>query len=448
MSLKKILKSELIKIAKSKNGPRVQELLRGMSEIVDMEAGRAFREQMTKRLSVSNLLDNNEISISPKRESHKLESSQGKIKVRFFHCNASTFSVIQSVCECFKNDDRFDLLIVLFGNAYTGMIAQMEDKGYSYILDINYDIKVDLPDISLTYHPEIAYPPGLTHIKDYSRFFVFLPLSIGSIWFGDRTVSRLHLDSFNADICFVGNLCYDRLLEPVGADKIERMSPPQFDLAYKKFSEKKEYPIGWEKLKGKKTTMLMTDHGLKMNLISDEVTFDLYFNKLISYYKEHTNEGLILRPHFALVRELVSTYWSLDDYQSFIKFCNQSPNIVWDETSDYLTGLSISDACIVDVNCSLVYFVLAANKPVAVPLRYDMPVEINNPELVEHYYTIRSNKELENFLSNVNKGIDPMKEKRQQAFDAYIETFDGKNGQRIFDTILKRYYDYIQKNNC
>lgn len=448
MSIKKFFKNELIKIANSKIGPRVQELLRGMSEIVDMEAGREYREQMTKRLSVSNLLDNNEISITPKNESKKLEHSQGKLKVRFFHCNASTFNVIQSVCECFKNDDRFDLVIVLFGNAYTGMIAQMEDKGYNYILEINYDIKVDMPDISITYHPEIAYPPGLTHIKDYSKFFVLLPLSIGSIWFGERTVSRLHLNSFNADICFVGNLCYDRLIKPVGADKIEKMSPPQFDLAFRKFSEPKVYPAGWEKLKGKKTTMLLTDHGLKMNLTSDEVTFDLYFYELINYYKTHTDEGLILRLHFALIRELVSTYWSLDDYHSFINFCKASPNIVWDETSDYLIGLSIADACMVDVNCSLVYYVLAANKPIAVPLRYDMPVEINNPELVEHYYTIRSNEELENFLSNVNNGIDPMKEKRQQAFDTYIETFDGKNGQRIFDTIVRRYYDYIQKRGC
>ena len=69
MSLKKFFKNELIKIAKSKNGPRVQELLRGMSEIVDIEAGRAFREQMTKRLSVSNLLDNNEGLVSQRKES-------------------------------------------------------------------------------------------------------------------------------------------------------------------------------------------------------------------------------------------------------------------------------------------------------------------------------------------------------------------------------------------
>ena len=448
MSLKKFFKNELIKIAKSKNGPRVQELLRGMSEIVDIEAGREFREQMTKRLSVSNLLDNNEGLVSQRKESRIQTSSDGKIKVRFLHCNAATFNVIQTVCDCFKDDPKFDLLIVLFGNAYSTMITQMEAGGYNYILDINYDMRADSPDITITYNLEAIYPPNLNQIKNCSKFFVLLPLGIGSIWFGDRTVSRMHLDQFNADICFIGNLCYNRLIEPVGADRIERMFPPQFDLAFKKFSEQNEYPAGWEKLKGKKTTMLMTDHGLKMNLISDEVTFDLYFNKLINYYKEHTNEGLILRPHFALIRELVSTYWSLDDYQSFINFCKESPNIVWDETSDYLTGLAISDACIVDVNCSLVYFVLAANKPIAVPLRYDMPVEVNNPELVEHYYTIKSNEELENFLSNVNNGIDPMKEKRQQAFDTYIETFDGKNGQRIFDTILKRYYGHIQKNNC
>ena len=187
----------------------------------------------------------------------------------------------------------------------------------------------------------------------------------------------------------------------------------------------------------------MTDHGLRMYLTSDEVSFDLYFKELIRYFDEHKDCGLILRLHFALIKELLSTYWSINDYKNFVKYCNSSSNIVWDETDDYLNGLSIADASLVDVNCTLVYFVLASNKPIAVPLRYDMPVVVNNPDLLEYYYKIKSKSDLIAFLEEVRTGIDSTKEKRQEAFDKYIETFDGKNGERIFNIIVDKYFaDY------
>lgn len=438
MKVKTIYRHGLIRLANSKFGPQIQEFLRGSSEIVDFQAGRKFRSEMSERLTVSDLTSHGS-SIEKEDSVSSFVSNTDRIKVRFYHCSASTFNVIQTVCDSFINDKRFDVLIVLFGFSYSEMVKQMKDGGYNYIEEYKYDITKDLPDISITYHPEIAYPPGLKEIGKYSKYFVLLPLSIGSIWFGDRTVRRLNLDFFKADLCFVGNLCYDRLIGPIGKDHIELMTPPQFDLSYKVLSAPKEYPNGWEKLQNKKTVILMTDHGLKKNLISDEVTFDLYFHALINYYKTHLKEGLILRLHPALLNELLGTYWTVSDYKSFIEFCDKSPNIVWDESSDYLKGLSIADGVIVDVNCSLVYYVLAANKPIAVPYRYDMNVDVNNPELVSHYYSINDTQQLNNYLVMIGKGEDPMKDKRQEAFDKYIYTYDGRNGYRIYKKIIERF---------
>lgn len=435
--MKRLLKSLLIKVANSQKGSALLGMLTAVTEIVAMQAGRKFRDGMNNKLAIGNIIN------APKDNRIVNIANNGKIKIRFYHCSASTFNVIQTVCENFINDERFDVKIVLFGKDYTNMQKQMKQYGFDYIYDYNYDIATDKPDISVIYHLEIIYPPQLTKVRDYSKYVALVPLGIGSIWFGERTVKRMNLDWFNADMCCVGNMCYDRLIEPIGKDVIERISPAQFDLAYRKFNKPIDYPKGWEKLKGKKVFMLMTDHGLRMNLISDEVSFDLYFKQLMDYFKNHQDCALILRLHFALVRELVNTYWSLDDYQTFVEYCRNSSNIVWDETDDYLNGLAIADASLVDVNCSLIYFVLAANKPIGVPLRYDMPVAVNNPWLLDKYYKIQSNDDMYDYLEMVRLGKDPRKLQRQEAFDDYIETFDGKNGERIATKIKKRYFEKL-----
>lgn len=442
MTLKTLYRMGLVKIANTSIGTKIGSFFQGSAQILNEQTGRKYRNDMRTRLTVSNVIsitkfDDNNCS-------EKYINSEKKIKIRFFHCGESTFSVIQTVCESFRNDERFDLLIVLFGNSPYGMIKQMQDLKFKYIEDYNYDLSKDCPDISVLYHLEIIYPPQLTKIREFSKYVVLVPLGIGSIWFGDRTVKRMNLQRYNADMCCVGNLCYNRLINAIGWDKIERISPAQFDLAYRELNTPIIYPKGWEKLKGKKTVMLMTDHGIRIHGVSDEVTFDLYFKTIIDYSTRHQDMGFILRLHPSLIHELVGTSWSIQDYEIFVTFCENSSNIVWDTSSDYLIGLHIADACMVDVNCSLIYFVLAANKPIGIPLRYDMDVKINNPELVEKYYKLDSDEKVIGFFDMIRSSEDPKRSDRQQLFNRYIETYDGKNGYRIYNIIVNRYMKFCK----
>ena len=440
MTLKTLYRMALVKIANTSIGTKIDSFFQGSAQILNEQTGRKYRSDMRTRLAMSNVVGITEFDNS--NCSEKYLNSEKKIKIRFFHCGESTFSVIQTVCESFRNDERFDLLIVLFGNSPYGMIKQMQDLEFKYIEDYNYDLSKDCPDISVLYHLEITYPSQLTKIREFSKYVVLVPLGIGSIWFGDRTVKRMNLQRYNADMCCVGNLCYNRLINAIGRDKIERISPAQFDLAYRELNTPITYPKGWEKLKGKKTVMLMTDHGIRIHGVSDEVTFDLYFKTIIDYSKRHQDMGFILRLHPSLIHELVGTFWSIQDYEIFVTFCENSSNIVWDTSSDYLIGLHIADACMVDVNCSLIYFVLAANKPIGIPLRYDMDVKINNPELVEKYYKLDSDEKVIAFLDMVRSSEDPKRSDMQQLFNKYIETYDGKNGYRIYDIIVNRYIQF------
>lgn len=439
--LKQFVKKLFVRLAQSSSGPVLLRMLNGIYEIVNSHAGRKYRDEMTERLAVSDLVCNNIPSDVLKMNT--ISYNTKKIKVRFFHYHPTTFNVIETVCEAFRNDNRYDVLIVLFDRDFVANVKQMEEKGYNYIEEFNYNLEKDHPDISVIYHLEIMYPPQLTKIRDHSSYVALVPLGLGSMWYGNRetTLNRMNLDRYKADICFVSKICYDGLEDAIGKEIIAKCTPAQFDMSYRKFQKKKTYPPTWEKLRGKKVVMLMTDHGIRTNRVSDEVSFDIYFRTLIVYMNEHKDMGLVLRLHPALITELLSSFWSIGDYNSFVNFCAQSDNIIWDTTDDYLNGLSIADACLVDVNCSLVYFVLAANIPTAVLLRDDMPVAISNPELIKYYYNIKSIDDLVHYLENVEHDQDPMKEHREYAFREYIERFDGQNGLRIKKKIEDSYFE-------
>lgn len=449
MALKNRLKPLLIKIAKSSKGPKLRSLLDGMDEIVNAEVGSQYRADMSDRLSVAKLTNqDNVVQIGLNHSTNKKMNDnsigKSKIKVRFFHCNENTFNVIQTVYDAFLQDDRFELLIVLFGGSYSGLIQQMEDGGYPYIVDYDYDIEKDKPDISIVYHLEIYYPPALQNIWKKTNYMVVVPLGVGQMWYGNRarTIRRMNLAKFHPDLFFLSKICYESLKKVIGEDKAVQVAPAQFDLSYHLLNKKSlYYPTGWEKLKNKKVVMYMSDHGLRPNTISDEVSFDLYCKTLFDFAKNNQDCGLIIRLHFSLIKELLSTFWSLDDYRKIVDYCTKSKNIVWDESDNYLTGLSIANACLIDVNCSVSFFSLAANKPIGIPLRFDMPVQVNNPDLINSYYIIKSTKDCENFLLEVKDGIDSSKTTRQKAFEEFIETYDGQNGQRIKDIIVKRYFE-------
>ena len=46
------------------------------------------------------------------------------------------------------------------------------------------------------------------------------------------------------------------------------------------------------------------------------------------------------------------------------------------------------------------------------------------------------------FLDMVRSSEDPKRSDRQQLFNKYIETYDGKNGYRIYDIIVNRYIQF------
>lgn len=470
-NLKTVYKSLLIGIGKSKIGNSISSFLSGTVSIMQEEGERQNRDAISARLMVSRLIgdaDGKEICSSTLISSnalvnekidvdsiigdcdrkaddgvHGVRTAPKKIKVRVMHCNPGTFNAIETISESFQKDIRYNLKIILMqesGNSF-GLSKQMEAKGFDYVFDNEYDVKTDRPDITIFYQLEYIYTDAIFEARKYSKMVVLVPLTLTTIWYGERSISRMHLKKFQPDIIFATDLVMDRMNGNALGVKLLKMVPPQVDTVYRKLSGGECYPEGWEKLKGKKVMFYMTDHGLRQYTVSAEVSFDLYISTLVEYIKKADNEGvgLIIRPHFALIRELLAYYWSVDDYRSFVDFCNKSPNIVWDETNDFMNGLAVCDAVLSDLNTSVTYFSLASMKPIAVTLRYDMPVENNNEDLTDGLYIVHSRDNFIQFMDMIKAGKDPKKEKRKALFNRLIAPFDGENGRRIKEAIEQEY---------
>lgn len=455
--LKTIYKKMLVKVGRSKAGNSVSSFISGTASILENEVGRANREKISARLMVERLVGTNATSDNFKgdyterlelREKEKADNSSREIKVRIMHCHSNTLNAIETISESFQEDPKFDLKVILMhesGNS-SELAKQMEYKGFPYLFDYDYDLQDDRPDIVLFYQLEYRYPDKLYEAYIYAKLVVLVPLTLTTIWYGERSISRMHLDMFKPGLVFATDLVMDKMKANASDILLKKMVPPQIDTVYRRLITEKRYPDGWEKLKNKKVMFYMTDHGLRHYFVSDEVSFDLYISLLMDFARREENKdiGLIIRPHFALINELLAHFWSVSDYEALIKYCNDSPNIVWDDTTDFMNGLSVCDAILSDLNTSVTYFSLASMKPIAITLRYDMFVQNYNKEFTDELYEVHSEQDLIDFMNMVKRGEDPKLDRRKTLFEKLIAPFDGESGKRVKNDIEKEYYSKIK----
>ena len=158
--------------------------------------------------------------------------------------------------------------------------------------------------------------------------------------------------------------------------------------------------------------------------------------------------GLIFRPHPAFIAELFAYgYWSEADLVEIKHYCEESPNIVWDETDTYKAAYSVADAILTDVKCGLTVSALPMLKPIGVMYRNDKEIIPLHKEIVENYYSVHSEKDLTDFFDMVRGGADPMLEQRRKIVPKCVKHFDGRNGERIKDFIVRAYEAKLKESS-
>ena len=370
------------------------------------------------------------------------------VKVRLITAESSyAWYTVKSLLMSFIADMRFQISIVFLND-----ISFQQSKDFAKELGIicfrwnEYNIEQDQPDIviatlSNTLHPRFRDVYWLC--GNFSKMFFVLPYTLTGHYdecFASRIASvAVRLQKFGLDYCFWDSLIYKKLKsDGYDISHCVEMGNPKFDIIYSKLNKHNFLPESWEKIKEKTVFLWATDH----EWMSNNCTFDQYAQTIFHYFYNLSNVALIFRPHPYYINELkTANIWTQQEIEQLKSYFNESPNMIWDEDPDYSLAYDMADAIITDVECGITVSALATKKPLCVFFRMGVPKHIEFPELIDNLYQVQSEQECIEFFEMIQRGEDPMKEQREQAFHNCICHFDGKNGQRMKDFIAEKYFE-------
>lgn len=370
---------------------------------------------------------------------------EGKIKVRIENVSYVMWNTVKTICEAFEKDIKYDVLVILNDSVSIEtkdiLIRQMEHGKHRYVLGSEYCAEKDKADILIVF--ALFGNKILKNVRENTKLIVVALMdlirysdSINTYWF-DR---NFKIEAYNPDYFLADSLLFSELQNTQNKVNVVEMGNAKFDGIYNACKQK-QYPVGWEKLKGKRVVLWTTTHGIADGFVSNIITFDLYAQEIFKYLSEHLDIGLILRLHPTFINNelLKYGYWNNTDLNEIRAYCLNSPNVVWDDSDLYESAFSVADAIITDNGCGVMISALPTLKPICVMYRSDVYVSPYNKEIEDNYYSASCKEEIVNFFNMVSKKEDPMLFKRKELAQKWVKHFDGKNGERIKEFIISAF---------
>lgn len=147
--------------------------------------------------------------------------------------------------------------------------------------------------------------------------------------------------------------------------------------------------------------------------------FVQYAEFFIDLPKKYPDIDFVFRPHPLLFDNLVAAkVWSHDQVESYLDKLLQSPNVLYDKSSDYLETFASSDAMIHDCGSFIAEY-LYTEKPCCYLLKSPEQLETTllpiGRSCLDNYYKALSEEDILQFIDEVVVAeIDPLKEGRER----------------------------------
>ena len=363
--------------------------------------------------------------------------TKGTKKIRILVGGHCVWNTVLRLAEQLKEDIRFDFLAI--SSAWDSKEDNMwlEAHNIPYIKSCNYHPEVDKPDVLFLINTGDNVSP-VAEMASFAKFVVVMPVVVfmGGIPKSSLKQSVLGFSSISPDYYFLDKYMYKVFKHEAVSGSIIEMGNPKFDDIFYAQQTINDYPYGWEKINGKKAFLWAPDHGIcGKGKIIDAISFDKYAKEIFKYFSEHENIALIFRPHPELMRELVTKgYWNDSDVILFEKYCEESPNIIYDHLDSYNEAYHFCDAILVDPHCGMVLSALPLNKPICLTYRSEAKAHIKDDTylgLEDSYYKACNISEIIGFIEMILLGEDKLSGERMKAYTEYVSHYDGLNSQRI-----------------
>lgn len=182
-------------------------------------------------------------------------------------------------------------------------------------------------------------------------------------------------------------------------------------------------------------------------------TFHENYRWFYEFAKENEEISWIVRPHPRMEWGTVKfgVFNSVEEYRKYISDWNNLPNATVIEGGDYYDVFESSNAMILDSLSFLAEYQFTGKPLLLLQPQCHRTMSELGEKLVSVLYTTRGNnyKEIEAFLKQIIKGIDPLKEKRKEFRNIYLDYMkhNKENATKyIINTIIQEIYKDISEN--
>ena len=346
------------------------------------------------------------------------------------------------------NNTRFSPILVIVPEVsakYANAILKqyLDHKQYDY-----FELKPH-EKIWKLFHPDIIFyqkPYGGIipdeHFFQYNMksLFCYVPYC-----FRNRCHPGLNkiIFTFYAWQVYAENVFVINELKPILLDKAKNMIATGLPIMDDLLKEKTNYPNQWKAEGSKKKCIIYAPHhtisseNFKSPSPYDYSTFLQYADYMIELAKKYSNVQWAFKPHPLLKRKLYKV-WGVNKTDAYYKKWEDMKNTQLEE-GEYMGLFKHSDAMIHDCASFKIEYLYTHN-PVLYLVNDEQEFDYPNwqtREALKLHYLAKSSNDIENFVQNVIKGVDSLKEEREMFVQKYLTPPNAKRAcENIINSIL------------
>lgn len=370
--------------------------------------------------------------------------TQKKCKILFLLQEYPIFPASEYLYRTAAIDPRFEVQAVyvpFYHKNQTQENHNLEIYNSEGIPAVNYDeynLSAENPDVVIFTKPYNNIPKqfSITEVEKLVKYTIYIP-------YGLELNKRLIRYGFR-DYCHFAvwrHLAYGSIVKEYGAkygfrngENIAVWGHPRVD-NYRKENIPAPNPEWQEKINDRKVILWCPHHTIVPGPECVSTWLENY-EMIFSLFEKHRDLVLLWRPHPLLFGAIVNNnYMSKKELATFLADKQAQENIVLDQTPDYRTAFSMSDAIITDGTTFSLEYLLTGNPLMVTTNSLDQFYE---PEAMEDaLYIGRSHEDIQHFIENILDGKDPKREKRTAFTERLFSRPKDKSvSQNILDNIL------------
>lgn len=366
-------------------------------------------------------------------QKNNAEVNVGKIKVVFICQYIPAWSKNKQLYEVLKNDDQFEVLLLCIPNRISANRLQnpenMDNDTYDYYSKhgykeavnalIGYDKWFDLKSI----HPDYVFynrydrpmpePYTSTSVSEYAKVCLTI-YGCALLRVEESMIDKTFLSN---TFCFFAEsegirkefIKWNRILCGLKLSNAICCGITAVENAYK---ARDDYAKTWE-FSNNSFRMIYAPRWT-MDPTWGGSSFLKYKDFMLTLADKYKEIDILLRPHPLMFDHFINSgILSKEDAQQFYDAVDQRDNIQLDSEKEYQATFWNSSVLVCDYSSMMIeYFV--TEKPI-IYLTYDKNIDYTDQmiSMLSACYIVSSEMELENVLQNLQKGIDPLADKRK-----------------------------------